>query len=238
MHVRRVGKGPLFPADGSVAERLGRRVKGIGLEAGAFLLVTLLFPLLLAGAAVVDLALWLVRRKPWMAVRLVCVAWWFLFAEMRAYAALLWIYASTGGPLGRGSVRRRRLIYGLRIHWCRSHLAGAKALFGMKLDVEGEAGPGPFLLFIRHASAPVPVRRASPDYTPRPKAERVQGSVLLSTVVLEDGSVSDVRVTKSLHPELDEQAVAAMKRWEFKPGTRDGKPVAVRITCEMAFTLK
>ena len=37
---------------------------------------------------------------------------------------------------------------------------------------------------------------------------------------------------------LDEQAVAAAKRWEFKPGTKDGKPVAVRVTLEMSFTLK
>jgi outer membrane biosynthesis protein TonB len=29
-----------------------------------------------------------------------------------------------------------------------------------------------------------------------------------------------------------------MKQWQFKPGTKDGKPVAVRIHVEMTFTLK
>ena len=29
-----------------------------------------------------------------------------------------------------------------------------------------------------------------------------------------------------------------MKQWEFKPGTKDGKSVAVRVSIEMAFTLK
>ena len=29
-----------------------------------------------------------------------------------------------------------------------------------------------------------------------------------------------------------------MKQWTFKPGQRDGKPVAVRIHCEMKFALR
>ena len=37
---------------------------------------------------------------------------------------------------------------------------------------------------------------------------------------------------------LDTQAVEAARQWLFKPGTKDGKPVAVRVTLEMTFTLK
>jgi len=29
-----------------------------------------------------------------------------------------------------------------------------------------------------------------------------------------------------------------MKQWEFKPGTKDGKPVAVRIHVQMRFALR
>ena len=29
-----------------------------------------------------------------------------------------------------------------------------------------------------------------------------------------------------------------MKQWEFKPGMKDGKPVAVRVQVVMNFTLK
>jgi TonB family protein len=47
-----------------------------------------------------------------------------------------------------------------------------------------------------------------------------------------------VEVLRSLDGDLDQQAVAALKQWEFKPGTHDGKPVAVRISCELTFTLK
>ena len=154
MRVREVGAGPLFPDDGPFGDRLARRAKGLAAEVGGFVALTLLFPLIIAGAAVVDLVLWVVRRKPWMAVRLVAFAWWFLFAEMRGLAALAAIYLVTGGPLGRGSKRRRRLVYDLRIHWCRSHLAGIRRLFGVRFEVEGleHAGPGPVLILIRHAS--------------------------------------------------------------------------------------
>src|SRR4051794_7148373 len=108
----RVGRGPLIPDDGPAGARLRRRVKGIAIEVGAFAALTLLSPVVLAAAAIVDASLWLVRRrKPWMAVRLAAMGWWFLFGEMRGLAGLAGIYAVTGGPLGRGSLLRRRLVY-------------------------------------------------------------------------------------------------------------------------------
>lgn len=149
-----IGRGPLFGPDGPVGRRVARRAKGIGIEVVAFVALTLLAPIVLAGAVVVDVALWLVRRKPWMAVRLAAFAWWFLLGELRGIAALAGIYLITGGPLGRGSIARRRMVYRLRIHWCRSHLGGVRVLFGLRVEVEGleEAGPGPVLVLIRHAS--------------------------------------------------------------------------------------
>ncbi len=55
-----------------------------------------------------------------------------------------------------------------------------------------------------------------------------------------DGAVGDVRVTESLDTVygLDANAVKAMKQWEFKPGMKDGKPVAVRVQVVMNFALK
>ena len=162
MRVRRVTSGPLFPAGGPRGARLQRRAKGMAIEAGGFVLLTLALPLVLPLAALVDLALWVVRRKPWMAVRLALMAWWFLFGELRGIAGLAAIYLITGGPLGRGSLRRRRLVYDLRIHWARSHLEGIRVLFGLTFEIEGleQAGPGPVLILIRHASI---IDNALPD---------------------------------------------------------------------------
>jgi TonB family protein len=51
-------------------------------------------------------------------------------------------------------------------------------------------------------------------------------------------SVGSVKVLKSLNAKrgFDSAAVNAMKRWQFKPGLKDGKPVSVRITTELTFT--
>lgn len=87
---------------------------------------------------------------------------------------------------------------------------------------------------------PVVVREVKPDYTPEAKEHRLQGSVWLAAVVQADGTVGTVEVTRSLDTKygLDDQAVAAAKQWQFKPGTKDGKAVPVKITLEMTFTLK
>jgi 1-acyl-sn-glycerol-3-phosphate acyltransferase len=148
--VQRVTRGPLFPDDGRRGDRLARRAKGIAIEAGAFVVLTLLAPVVLVVAVAVDLALWLLRRKHWMAVRLAAFAWWFLFGELRGIAGLAAIRLLTR----RGSLRRRRWVYDLRIHWARSHLAGIRVLFGLTFEIEGleQAGPGPVLILIRHAS--------------------------------------------------------------------------------------
>jgi protein TonB len=47
-------------------------------------------------------------------------------------------------------------------------------------------------------------------------------------------------VTRSLDAEygLDQEAIAAAKKWKFKPGTRQGKPVPVLVTIELTFTLR
>jgi TonB family protein len=65
---------------------------------------------------------------------------------------------------------------------------------------------------------------------------RVEGTVLLDVVVMDDGTVGDVAVARPLDEGLDAEAVSAMKQWQFRPGTRDRKPVAVM--CELRFTLK
>lgn len=87
---------------------------------------------------------------------------------------------------------------------------------------------------------PSVVHEVKPVYTAAALQRKIQGSVWLGVVVGESGDVTEVEVTRSLDPEygLDDQAVKATRQWTFKPGTKDGKPVAVRLTIEMTFTLK
>jgi 1-acyl-sn-glycerol-3-phosphate acyltransferase len=154
MRVNRIGGGQVFPDDGPRGARLIRRIRGISLEILAFVLVTALLPVLLVGAALVDLALWLRRRKPWVGVRLVAFLWWFLLGEMRTLLVILGIWIRNGGPFRGDSIYRQVALYNLRMSWARWHLAGIRVTFGLRFEVEDldSAGPGPIVLFIRHAS--------------------------------------------------------------------------------------
>ena len=89
-------------------------------------------------------------------------------------------------------------------------------------------------------TTPVVVKEVKPQYTEEAKKAHISGNVLLDVVVTAEGSVGDVKVARSLDPTfgLDEQAVKAGKEWKFKPGTKDGKPVPVRVMIELNFTLK
>jgi 1-acyl-sn-glycerol-3-phosphate acyltransferase len=143
--------GPLLPDTGPLGPRLTRRLRGITIEATAFVVVTLAFPFLLAAAALVDAALWLVRRKPWVGVRLVAMLWWFLFGELRGVATLGLINVAS---LGRDTRTRRFRVYRLRQRWAGGHLRGVQRLFGLTFEIEGldAVAPGPVLILMRHAS--------------------------------------------------------------------------------------
>ena len=79
-----------------------------------------------------------------------------------------------------------------------------------------------------------------PTYTADAMRERIHGTVWLEVVVLPDGTVGDVEVTKSLDRVfgLDDQAIAAARQYRFAPGTRCGEPVAVLVDLEFFFNLR
>lgn len=133
---------------------IARRARAITTETAAFVLVTVLLPVLLAGAAAVDAVLWLARRKPWMAVRLVAFLWWFLAIEIRGLLGVLLVWLRAGAWWSRDSPARRRRTFGLQVAWTAGLLAGVRVLFGLRFEVEGAelVGPGPVLVLIRHAS--------------------------------------------------------------------------------------
>jgi TonB family protein len=86
-------------------------------------------------------------------------------------------------------------------------------------------------------TAPVPIDQPRPEYRSDALTARIEGIVTLECVVRADGTVSEGRVTKPLFPSLDEAALLTLSEWKFKPGTKDGNPVPVRVTVEMSFSL-
>jgi periplasmic protein TonB len=85
---------------------------------------------------------------------------------------------------------------------------------------------------------PVLVKHVTPHYTGSAMRRKVRGTVELSAIVLKDGTIGDVTITRSLDEDLDQEAIKAAKQWEFKPGTKDGEPVNVRVTLKLTFTLR
>jgi TonB family protein len=76
-----------------------------------------------------------------------------------------------------------------------------------------------------------------PEFSPKSKEAFVEGVVRISTVITSQGEPSAFRVVSGLNAEEDRTAVEALKKWRFQPGTKNGRPVNVRVTVEVEFHL-
>ena len=74
-------------------------------------------------------------------------------------------------------------------------------------------------------SAPTLVYKVEPEYSEEARKARYQGIVLLYIEVDVNGRAQNMRVISSLGLGLDEKAMDAVKKWKFRPGMKDGKPV-------------
>jgi TonB family protein len=117
--------------------------------------------------------------------------------------------------------------------------AAAIIIFPMAVTLQAQAGKV-YDPKVDKITLPSVVREVKPSYTKEAMQQKIQGSVWLGVVVGETGDVTNVEVTKSLDKEygLDQEAMKAAWQWKFKPGTFEGKPVPVRVTVELTFTLK
>jgi protein TonB len=88
--------------------------------------------------------------------------------------------------------------------------------------------------------SPIVLFEKKPQYTAEAMRAKVQGTVWLECIVMPDGTVGNVEIVRSLDSSfgLDQEAVKAAKQWRFRPGTRQGQPVPVRVTIELTFTLR
>jgi len=61
------------------------------------------------------------------------------------------------------------------------------------------------------------------------KASGIQGTVQLEATIDTGGCAHSVRVIRRLHPELDRLAKELVDSWKFRPATKDGRPVMVKV---------
>ncbi len=88
-------------------------------------------------------------------------------------------------------------------------------------------------------SPPRPLARVRPLYPFRARERGTEGFVRLAFVVRADGPVGKADVVRA-EPEgvFDRAALAAIRRWRFDPGTKDGNPVAARVRLTMRFQIE
>jgi len=85
--------------------------------------------------------------------------------------------------------------------------------------------------------APKQLYSPEPEFSEKARVEKQQGNVGIDLVVGADGLPRDLQVSCSSAPDLNDNAIAALKQWRFAPGTKDGTPVPVEILVEVSFTL-
>ena len=87
-------------------------------------------------------------------------------------------------------------------------------------------------------TAPVATTKVDPAYPPDALRDRIEGTVTLYAVIRADGSVDTIRVLDSLDERLDANAVHALSGWHFRPGTKNGEPVAIEAVVQIPFRMR
>ena len=85
---------------------------------------------------------------------------------------------------------------------------------------------------------PEKISDVQPQYSEIARKARIQGVVILQTIIDKDGNITDIKILKGLPMGLSEAAVNAVSQWKYKPATLNGKPVAVYFNLTVNFQLQ
>lgn len=104
---------------------------------------------------------------------------------------------------------------------------------------DGPPGPSVSVYQVSgNVKAPVKIHAPDPVYPEEARLARVQGVVILQTIINRQGEVTDIRVLKGLPSGLTEAAVSAVSQWRFRPATLEGEPVAVHYLITISFNVQ
>jgi TonB family protein len=100
-------------------------------------------------------------------------------------------------------------------------------------------------IFDQRAQAPVGSEVVRPEklfgyppvYDENARRSNVHGTVMVESIIDEEGCIQKLRVCKSVHPSLDLATLEAVRRWVFRPAELNGTPVKVYYTLHVNFTM-
>ena len=85
---------------------------------------------------------------------------------------------------------------------------------------------------------PQKISDVQPQYSEIARKARIQGVVIIQTIIDKDGNITDITVLKGLPMGLTEAATSAVEQWKYKPATLNGKPVSVYFNLTVNFQLQ
>lgn len=114
------------------------------------------------------------------------------------------------------------------------------AIYGIPEGVEGPGDVGTPLAVPLSGDMTPPRKLHAPQplYTEEARQKRIQGVVILQTIIDAEGRVTRVEVLKGLPEGLSESAVEAVKQWRFEPAKVEGEPVPVYFNFTISFGLQ
>jgi TonB family protein len=78
--------------------------------------------------------------------------------------------------------------------------------------------------------------KVMPVYPPEAKKAKIQGTVVLSAVVGDDGNIKNLQVLSG-PSELQQASLDAVRQWTYQPYLLNGDPVEVKTTVNVVYTL-
>jgi TonB family protein len=96
----------------------------------------------------------------------------------------------------------------------------------------------PYFVADSGVSEPEKIEGPHPVYPEEARRDKIQGAVVIDTIIDPDGIVRDAKVLESPSALLSESAVEAVQRWRFAPATYEGRPVSVRYVLTVRFNLQ
>lgn len=113
---------------------------------------------------------------------------------------------------------------------------GSGAGFARRLSSlgSGDGGDDEPISFRDLDQKPRAVYQANPVLSARAK-KKTPGTVYILFSVDERGRVQNPVVQSSTDPVFERPALAAIKKWKFEPGKKDGKPVSFRMRVPITF---
>jgi protein TonB len=82
----------------------------------------------------------------------------------------------------------------------------------------------------------VAIKKVHANYSYVALGMKLSGVVMVQALVGEDGTVKDALVVSG-HPVFRDDALEAVWQWQFKPASRDGRPIAVWVEIPVWFLM-